>query len=283
MTFSTDHIQQMARTYDREWYALSLFLPPAQREVWWALLAFHAEVAHIPHATTTPDTALLRCVWWRDSVLDVLAGKPAPPHPTLQALAHVMPELPAESAPWVGMCEAMGGWFTEDAPEDWDGLARFAQAFYGPLFSLVCALDKQTMSDDVATWGAEMGTMLGLLKERERIARVLMMPRPALVPAAFLIRLQEARSSDEASRIAEEEMRNLLIVTEGQLAKIPNISTVAGEGNPSSTFIQLNVYLAKKKLLLHKSCKFNELSYRISRKQLTLLGGLSWHYTLTKF
>lgn len=272
-------VREIARGYDFSQYALSLFLPAGQREAWWALLAFSAELQHIWQATTDERTALVRCAWWRDKVGELCAGGKAPAHPSLQAIRWFIGEEKTDPALWLGMIEAQSRWFTEEVPVDWPGFMGYCRAFHLPRYALFA----RKFAGEEGGRQEKLALMLACLQERERMAVQLRLPRPKGLPEHFLHALQDARSGGEVERLAEEEARFLLEEAErigGELKASPPGKPLNG---PLDRFYMLNEYMANKKLPFNKSNKFSELTYRASRKKPAIITGLMCKLALMKF
>lgn len=83
-----------ASDYDR--FLQGLFVPAAQREVLWALLALNIELAHIHHKITEPMIGHIRFAWWRENIEALYRGEAPRQHPVIEALASVIPDMPQE-------------------------------------------------------------------------------------------------------------------------------------------------------------------------------------------
>lgn len=85
------HCRELVRTAERhDSYLIGLLLPsPAHRRAWFATRALNVELASVVNgvvADRNKEAAIARLVWWKQSVIDVCGGKPAPAHPVLQEL-----------------------------------------------------------------------------------------------------------------------------------------------------------------------------------------------------
>ena len=76
-----------ARAHDRDRYLAAQFAAPPARARLLALLALDAEIARVARAVREPLLAEMRLQWWLDGIAAVLAGKPAPKQPALEAFA----------------------------------------------------------------------------------------------------------------------------------------------------------------------------------------------------
>ena len=61
------------------------YAPPALQNCLAALFKFHIDVSQIPVLVSEPMVGKIKLQWWRDVINEILEGKPARPHPILQA------------------------------------------------------------------------------------------------------------------------------------------------------------------------------------------------------
>jgi phytoene synthase len=133
-----------------------------------------------------PMLAEIRLAWWREQ-LDLLAvGKPAPPQPLLQALAH---DARARAVDLAGLTACEEGFvpLLTDGPLD---PLQIAKARGGPLFrSLTTALLARPLTNAEAADAAAAGTRWALAQLwrggwGQAEARLAAVPPPAFPPAA---------------------------------------------------------------------------------------------------
>lgn len=79
-------VAALARAEDPDRFLCALFAPAPRRDALFALIAFNHELARARAAATTPLIALMRVQWWRDTVADAAAGKPARRHAVAEPL-----------------------------------------------------------------------------------------------------------------------------------------------------------------------------------------------------
>ncbi len=84
------HCRDLVKRYSREDYLVGLLLPKAaHRATWFAPRALNVELAGVVTGVQSERSkapASARLAWWRQSLVDVCSGKPAPAHPVLQCL-----------------------------------------------------------------------------------------------------------------------------------------------------------------------------------------------------
>ncbi len=86
-------MEDALQRYDRPRYVCALFLRPPQRAAVQAVLAWNLEIAQIAERVSEPMLGHIRFSWWRETLAEMQAGKPAPAHPVAQGLVPWMPVL----------------------------------------------------------------------------------------------------------------------------------------------------------------------------------------------
>ncbi|HEY8014675.1 MAG TPA: squalene/phytoene synthase family protein, partial [Dongiaceae bacterium] len=67
---------RLLRQQDPDRYLTALFAPPERREALFALYAFNLELARARESVREPIMGQMRLQWWRDSLAEMLAGRP---------------------------------------------------------------------------------------------------------------------------------------------------------------------------------------------------------------
>ncbi len=75
---------------DPDRFLATLAAPPTARGVLLPLYAFNVEVARAPWVTAEPMIAEMRLQWWRDTLAEIAAGRPARAHEVVAPLAGVI-------------------------------------------------------------------------------------------------------------------------------------------------------------------------------------------------
>jgi 15-cis-phytoene synthase len=87
-------LDRIVRRADEDRWLASRFAPAPARRRLLAFYALDAELARIRGAVSELAAGAIRFAWWRDSVADIHAGRPAPRHPALIAYAHAHAQTP---------------------------------------------------------------------------------------------------------------------------------------------------------------------------------------------
>lgn len=138
---------QLLRTRSYRRYLCALAAPTEVREVWFALLAFQQEVAHISEVVSEEMVGFIRYAWWRDA----LEKKVAAGHPVLDVL--VKAPLPTERL--IAMVDAY-----EKAMADKQSLDEvFINATDAPMMELLAIASGIEPSPRHAVLGTAWGAM----------------------------------------------------------------------------------------------------------------------------
>lgn len=116
---------ELLRTRSYRRYLCALGAPAEVREVWFALLAFQQEVAHIAEMVSEEMVGFIRYAWWREA----LQKKAAAGHPVLDVL--VKTSLPVEQL--ISIVDAYEKAMAEKQPLD----EAFIAATDAPLMELL--------------------------------------------------------------------------------------------------------------------------------------------------
>jgi phytoene synthase len=79
-------LADFVRAHDPDRFLCALFAPAGRRGALLALIAYNHELARAREAVTNPFAALIRLQWWRDTVAEAAAGKPARRHEVAEPL-----------------------------------------------------------------------------------------------------------------------------------------------------------------------------------------------------
>ena len=142
------HVRSMARTHDYETYLCSRVAPKQLQPRLWLISALDHELARIPSVTQEETIRMIRFTWWRETVEEAMAGKPARQHEVaepLSALLQTQPELPSLVQK---MLESRAAWLFEEGDvaqchaAKWAAIAHLlgekpeVGARYGQLYAL---------------------------------------------------------------------------------------------------------------------------------------------------
>jgi phytoene/squalene synthetase len=75
------------KTKNYGYFIASKYAPASLQEPIGAVLLLKAEVEDAPKLVSEPMLAEIKLQWWRDVITEIIAGKPARPHPVFKALA----------------------------------------------------------------------------------------------------------------------------------------------------------------------------------------------------
>jgi len=78
--------RQLARRFDFDRYAATLFTPRRHRAALWVLLAFHTEIARTREIVSEPMIGQIRLQWWREVIEAAVAGGPVRAHEVAEPL-----------------------------------------------------------------------------------------------------------------------------------------------------------------------------------------------------
>lgn len=123
MTPHEEHALALSvRTMDYERFLAIQLAPAVKRAALYAITAFAAELARIPHLVREKALGHIRFAWWREGVEQILAGGKPTTHPVLIALAEVFAQCPAALAEVLAMIDA-----EEEALETGGRATRYAE------------------------------------------------------------------------------------------------------------------------------------------------------------
>ncbi len=142
------------RAHDPDRFLCALFAPAPRRDAILTLTAFNHELARAREAATNPIAAQIRLQWWRDSVEEAAAGRPARRHEVAAPLAAAIAAGALDPASLLAMAEA------REAECEAEGLATEA-AFVAWL------------RGTAGGWSAAAGRALGADAEGAEVLRAL--------------------------------------------------------------------------------------------------------------
>lgn len=87
---SLSYCAGLTRDFDYPLYLCTLLSQPAWRDAWFAVSAFHAEIAHIHLHMGEEMVGFVRFAWWRETVEGWVAGKKLAGHPLSEAMQPVI-------------------------------------------------------------------------------------------------------------------------------------------------------------------------------------------------
>lgn len=137
-------LREQVRAAEYDLYILSLFFPSALRPAAWVILAFYAEIMAIADKVTEPLAGAMRLAWWRERIADIYSGKPAPPHPLLQALAEVIQHHALPESLWQEMIKAAGYLIEREPCPDMAACELTAAQMMHPLYEALTLLERAT-------------------------------------------------------------------------------------------------------------------------------------------
>lgn len=155
----------IAKTHERELYLCSLFAPKAQQEVLWTILAFHHEIAKIPHIASEPMLALIRLQWWREALEAVSQGK-IPSHEIGQGLYDLITQHPLVLSSLMILLEAAERLAESEEPLVGQELEEYIRQCYGTLFSLQASIVGMTHTQEIMIHAGMAYGMMDYLRQQ---------------------------------------------------------------------------------------------------------------------
>lgn len=129
----------LVRALDYDRYLAVVFAPAPRREALFALLAFNQEVARVSEAVSEPLLGRIRLQWWRETLDEIYAGRPARRHAVALPLAAAIRAHRLDRAAFDGLLDAREADLDPDPPADLAALERYATATDGALTALMLA------------------------------------------------------------------------------------------------------------------------------------------------
>ncbi|SHJ47754.1 phytoene synthase [Roseomonas rosea] len=105
----------LARRHDPDRFLCALFAPAEARQAIFTLIAFNHELARAREVAREPMMVLIRLQWWRDTVEEAVAGRPARQHEVAAPLSAAIEAGRLDPAALLAMIEAREG---DEPPED---------------------------------------------------------------------------------------------------------------------------------------------------------------------
>jgi phytoene synthase len=96
----------IVRQFDKDRFLATLFAPEDKQPHLFAVYAFTAEVARIPHLVSEPQIGEIRLQWWHDTVEAIFAGT-AQEHPVAQELAATIQAYNLPKQSFLNLIEAL--------------------------------------------------------------------------------------------------------------------------------------------------------------------------------
>lgn len=81
---------ELVRALRRDRFLLCLFVPMPQREYFFTLYAFDAELLHVHGAVTEELNGHIRYAWWQEALDGIAQNKTPRAHPVIEALSAMM-------------------------------------------------------------------------------------------------------------------------------------------------------------------------------------------------
>jgi 15-cis-phytoene synthase len=122
------------------WLSSRFIADPARRADVIALYAFDHELEQIARTVREPLAAEIRLTWWREAVEAIFAGKTAPGHPVLLALAEVIARRRLAEAPFMAMIDARIGALNSEPFADAPAVRAYLDATAGAVMALAVAI-----------------------------------------------------------------------------------------------------------------------------------------------
>lgn len=124
-------VAAIARAEDPDRLLCALFAPAPRREALFALIAYNHELARARAAARTPLVALMRLQWWRDTVEDAAAGKPARRHEVAEPLHAAIRDGFLDAAALTAMADAREAEAEEEGIPTRDAFAAYLRGTAG--------------------------------------------------------------------------------------------------------------------------------------------------------
>jgi phytoene synthase len=141
-------VATLVRRHDRDRFQTALFAPAARREALFALYAFNYEIARVRESVTEPMLGQIRLQWWRENITAAFEGRPARPHPVVEALAATIRNRGLRREHFDRLIDAREADLSDEPPASLAALEEYGEASSARLIYL--ALETLEVRDPVA-------------------------------------------------------------------------------------------------------------------------------------
>jgi 15-cis-phytoene synthase len=155
----TGHCEMLVREQDKDRYLAALYAPEAKRPNLFALYAFDAELARIPHLVSEPAIGEIRLQWWRDTISSIYAGA-SQDHPVAAELFNAAKQAQWPEHALQDMIDASSAALHHEFPTDTAGL----ELHLGKMFSAPIQLACLALGQSCAAVAGLAGVAYGLAK-----------------------------------------------------------------------------------------------------------------------
>ncbi len=152
---------RLVREQHHERFLLTLFAPPAHREILFALFAWFQELTKIYDRISDPVTGLIRLTWWREALAEIEAGR-VRQHEVVAGLAAVHHKRPLPISTMQGIIDAMQNEVEKTTPPTFQELENSLRQTSGALYQ-ACLLATSTATPENLRAAEEIGTAYGLI------------------------------------------------------------------------------------------------------------------------
>ncbi len=156
--------RQVLKQADYELYLISVFLPAAQREKAWPLLALVAELYAIPQKVREPLAGAMRLAWWRERLQEIYAGKPPRNHPILQELAPLIIQYELPYAQWERLLNALGEVIEMQQPPSTEYAAMLGRELVLSWLQMITTLEEAKGKEEGEEHLEAIATLYGMLR-----------------------------------------------------------------------------------------------------------------------
>lgn len=127
---------EQVKRFDKDRFTCALFLPNAEREKIFTLLAFNQEIAKISQTVSEPLPGLIRLQWWRDAIDGIYQNDPRQ-HEVVHELYRLIQEHPLTRQLFDDLLTAREQDLDETLPKNIQDLLEYAEHTSGNLFMLM--------------------------------------------------------------------------------------------------------------------------------------------------
>lgn len=129
-------VAALVSQHDHDRFVTALFAPESRRDSLFALYAFNYELAKVRESVREPMMGRVRLQWWRETIDEIVAGKPPRQHEVVEPLAQVIHAHRLPTAGLLRMVDAREKDLLPDPPLTLAELEDYADATGGALSAL---------------------------------------------------------------------------------------------------------------------------------------------------
>lgn len=264
---------QTVRRLDHDAYLMCLFAPAAHREALFSLFAFNVEVAKTAEVVTQPMLGQIRLQWWRETIDDLAAGRPAR-HDAVAPLARPLAEGRLSRALFERVIDARERDLDPALPASLDALEAYAEATSGSVVQLMLEL---LGAQGAAAQG--VGKHVGIARALVGLLRAV--PFHARQGRVYLpqdLLNQYGLRRDDVLRLRPSEPLNRTVAAVAQAAE-RHLTAARAENRrvpPGARVALLPAAVARRDLATLARAGYNPLDGRVQQPRPDLVWRLGW-------